>query len=123
MMFKNLAREYALDFTSGKTHTSALANGNGNGNGNGHALVDDEEELLSRPRGFFADQFEVCIVCQLCAGDDKCGYALLSTQNRSNFAAHFTGTGPEIWRQTNGEVAAFVAGAGRYFVVPLWEAV
>jgi len=47
---KNLAREYALDFTSGK-HASVLANGNGNGNG--HALVDDEEESLSRPSGFF----------------------------------------------------------------------
>jgi cysteine synthase A len=93
--YVNLAREYALDFTSGKTRASLLANGNGNGNGNngngnGHALVDEEEEPLSRPRGFFADQFE----------------------NHSNFAAHFTGTGPEIWRQTNGEVAAFVAGAG-----------
>jgi len=39
---------------------------------------------------FFADQFE----------------------NRSNFDAHFTGTGPEIWRQTNGEIVGFVAGAG-----------
>jgi len=85
--YVNLAREHALDFTSGKTHASALVNGNGNGNG--HALVDGEESL-SRPRGFFADQFE----------------------NRNNFAAHFTGTGPEIWRQTNGDVAAFVAGAG-----------
>lgn len=86
--YVNLAREYALDFPSGKTCASVLANGNGNGNG--HALVDEEEESLSRPRGFFADQFE----------------------NHSNFAAHFTGTGPEIWRQANGEVAAFVAGAG-----------
>ncbi|KAH9171961.1 PALP-domain-containing protein [Lactarius sanguifluus] len=84
---KNLARECALDFTSGKTPAGALVNGNGNGNG--HALV-DEDESLSRPRGYFADQFE----------------------NHCNFAAHFTGTGPEIWRQTNGEVAAFVAGAG-----------
>ncbi|KAH9041150.1 PALP-domain-containing protein [Lactarius hengduanensis] len=64
---KNLAREYALDFT--KTPAGVT---------------------LTRPRGYFADQFE----------------------NRCNFAAHFTGTGPEIWRQTNGEVAAFVAGAG-----------
>ncbi|KAH9055062.1 PALP-domain-containing protein [Lactarius vividus] len=87
--YVNLAREYALDFTSGKT-PGALVNGNGNGNGNGHALVYEDEESLSRPRGYFADQFE----------------------NRCNFAAHFTGTGPEIWRQTNGEVAAFVAGAG-----------
>ncbi|KAG6375642.1 tryptophan synthase beta subunit-like PLP-dependent enzyme [Boletus reticuloceps] len=47
-------------------------------------------ELLTKPRGFFADQFE----------------------NRSNFDAHYEGTGPEIWRQTNGEVDAFVSGAG-----------
>jgi cysteine synthase len=37
---------------------------------------------------------------------------MTSMQNRSNFDAHFTGTGPEIWRQMNGEVSAFVAGAG-----------
>ncbi|KAF6763137.1 tryptophan synthase beta subunit-like PLP-dependent enzyme [Ephemerocybe angulata] len=49
-----------------------------------------DEDFLSKPRGFFADQFE----------------------NRSNFDAHFAGTGPEIWRQTNGQVDAFVSGAG-----------
>ncbi|KAG6866393.1 hypothetical protein C0991_004677 [Blastosporella zonata] len=32
--------------------------------------------------------------------------------NRSNFDAHFEGTGPEIWRQTNGHIDAFVSGAG-----------
>ena len=30
----------------------------------------------------------------------------------SNHDAHFDGTGPEIWKQTNGEINAFVAGAG-----------
>ncbi|KAF9651448.1 PALP-domain-containing protein [Thelephora ganbajun] len=50
----------------------------------------DNVKLEVEPRGFFADQFE----------------------NRSNFDAHFEGTGPEIWRQTNGAVDAFVAGAG-----------
>ncbi|RDB25008.1 Cysteine synthase 2 [Hypsizygus marmoreus] len=50
----------------------------------------DNEEFLTKPRGYFADQFE----------------------NRSNFDAHFDGTGPEIWRQTNGRVDAFVSGAG-----------
>ena len=33
-------------------------------------------------------------------------------QNRSNFEAHYGGTGPEIWRQTNGHLNAFVSGAG-----------
>jgi len=42
------------------------------------------------PRGFFADQFE----------------------NIANFSAHFESTGPEIWRQTNGNIDAFVSGAG-----------
>ncbi|KAH7907414.1 tryptophan synthase beta subunit-like PLP-dependent enzyme [Hygrophoropsis aurantiaca] len=48
------------------------------------------EAMLQQPRGFFADQFE----------------------NRSNFDAHFEGTGPELWRQTNGQIDAFVSGAG-----------
>ncbi|KAG1753339.1 tryptophan synthase beta subunit-like PLP-dependent enzyme [Suillus lakei] len=56
------------------------------------STVDDplDEDLLSKPRGFFADQFENC----------------------SNFEAHYDGTGPEIWRQTNSHVDAFVSGAG-----------
>ncbi len=33
-------------------------------------------------------------------------------QNKSNFDAHFYGTGPEIWRQTNGRIHAFISGAG-----------
>lgn len=41
-------------------------------------------------RGFFADQFE----------------------NPANHAAHYTTTGPEIWRQLNGQLDAFVSGAG-----------
>lgn len=40
--------------------------------------------------GFFADQFE----------------------NLANFRAHYEGTGPEIWEQTNGNLDAFVAAAG-----------
>ncbi|KAF9452780.1 PALP-domain-containing protein [Macrolepiota fuliginosa MF-IS2] len=50
----------------------------------------NDEDFLTKPRGYFADQFE----------------------NRSNFDAHFKGTGPEIWRQTSGRVEAFVSGAG-----------
>ncbi|WRT65571.1 uncharacterized protein IL334_002516 [Kwoniella shivajii] len=46
--------------------------------------------LETKPRGFFADQFE----------------------NESNFHAHYKGTGPEILRQTSGNLDAFVSGAG-----------
>lgn len=35
-------------------------------------------------------------------------------QNLSNYYAHFDGTGPEIWRQTDGIINAFVSGAGAY---------
>ncbi|KAF8200010.1 tryptophan synthase beta subunit-like PLP-dependent enzyme [Mycena galopus ATCC 62051] len=54
--------------------------------------LDDSIAVLtdSDARGFFADQFE----------------------NKSNYDAHFDGTGPEVWRQTNGNVKAFVSGAG-----------
>jgi cysteine synthase A len=41
-------------------------------------------------RGFFTDQFE----------------------NVANYAAHFKGTGPEIYAQCGGRLDAFVAGAG-----------
>lgn len=40
--------------------------------------------------GFFADQFE----------------------NLANFRAHYEGTGPEIWKQTGGNLHSFVAAAG-----------
>jgi cysteine synthase A len=50
----------------------------------------DPSRSTSQPRGFFCDQFE----------------------NQSNFDAHYHGTGPEILRQTSGNLDAFVSGAG-----------
>ncbi|KAF5351910.1 hypothetical protein D9756_007647 [Leucocoprinus leucothites] len=55
-----------------------------------HSGWQANEDFLTKPRGYFADQFE----------------------NKANFDAHFNGTGPEIWRQTSGRVHAFVSGAG-----------
>lgn len=54
------------------------------------ATQESDPSLEGAPRGFFADQFE----------------------NSANFLAHFEGTGPEIWRQTTGNIDAFVSGAG-----------
>lgn len=49
-----------------------------------------EEKYQDGSRGFFADQFE----------------------NEANWTAHFRGTGPEIYKQCDGQIAAFVSGAG-----------
>lgn len=42
------------------------------------------------PKGFFADQFE----------------------HPANHVCHYDGTGAEIWKQTNGDVDAFISGSG-----------
>ncbi|KDQ55692.1 hypothetical protein JAAARDRAFT_59673 [Jaapia argillacea MUCL 33604] len=99
---QNLARQHAIHFghpepfTSGRPRLRTLSSCivvTTTGNGSAKSKADSpaaEERRRLEPRGFFADQFE----------------------NRSNFDAHFEGTGPEIWRQTSGRVDAFVAGAG-----------
>ncbi|GLA18731.1 hypothetical protein AnigIFM62618_006382 [Aspergillus niger] len=54
------------------------------------ALAQAQTASNTDGRGFFADQFE----------------------NESNWRAHFSGTGPEIYAQCDGKLDAFVAGAG-----------
>lgn len=46
------------------------------------------------------------------AGEYEKSFIPSQFQNPSNAAAHFDTTGPEIWRDTEGGVAAFVAGVG-----------
>nr|CAG8453855.1 5246_t:CDS:2 [Entrophospora candida] len=53
-----------------------------------HNDANDNNE--DNPTGYFADQFE----------------------NLANFQAHYETTGPELYRQTNGNIDAIVAGAG-----------
>lgn len=73
------------------------------------------DAFAQKPRGLFADQFEVRArggfrsQVERLADLVKC-YVLL--QNLANFEAHYLGTGPELVRQTNGEIDVFVAGAG-----------
>jgi cysteine synthase A len=54
------------------------------------STVPTSEPGAMHGRGYFSDQFE----------------------NPANWAAHFRGTGPEIFAQCNGKLDAFVAGAG-----------
>ncbi|KAJ3797319.1 PALP-domain-containing protein [Lentinula aff. detonsa] len=89
--YQNVARQRALEFgrnfSSDRLHlvqapSSMVVSTSGD--------EENSDDVINKPRGFFADQFE----------------------NRSNHDAHYDGTGPEIWRQTNGSVNAFVSGAG-----------
>lgn len=80
--YVNLARLRALEFGSPTRLTSSPS-----------LLLSQSTPssiALDPTRGLFADQFE----------------------NLSNAAAHEESTAPEIWRQTNGNVDAFVSGAG-----------
>ncbi|KAK7276961.1 hypothetical protein RIF29_18110 [Crotalaria pallida] len=91
--FVNIARRRALE-----ANEFALKNVNSQLNGkhtdqiNGHKSDGSHRSLfpIDCQGGFFADQFE----------------------NLANFRAHYEGTGPEIWEQTNGNLDAFVAAAG-----------
>lgn len=96
---QNLARQYALAFGKDDSvkrpnvitsSNSTLVVSTAFDDGEPSTNIQENTEFTQRPRGYFADQFE----------------------NRSNYDAHFEGTGPEIWRQTNGHLNAFVAGAG-----------
>lgn len=66
-----------------REHTEAFERG-------GEVVLPDGERVRVTGRGWFANQFET----------------------DANWQAHFKGTGPEIWKQMDGRVDAFVAGAG-----------
>ena len=44
-------------------------------------------------------------------GEGK-GYVLDQFSNKANYMAHYKGTGPEIWDQTNGDITHFISAMG-----------
>ena len=53
-----------------------------------------DNDRIDGATGFFTDQFE----------------------NLANYSAHYQGTGPELYRQTNGKIDAIVTGAGKKLI-------
>ncbi|KAG8878656.1 hypothetical protein FRB97_002339 [Tulasnella sp. 331] len=89
--FVNVAKQRALDF--GSTEFSNEVDVSISTTATPSEVLHKSTQTSAsekKARGFFADQFE----------------------SRSNFNAHYKGTGPEIWRQTGGDLDAFVSGAG-----------
>lgn len=91
--FVNIARRRASEANklatkqreASKTENDGLAHANGYASQQGQNIPS-----TACKGGFFADQFE----------------------NLANFRAHYEGTGPQIWEQTEGNLHAFVAAAG-----------
>lgn len=92
--FVNIARRRASEANEfALKHRNSQLNGNDAEQINGYEYGGyNHSSVFSNDcqGGFFADQFE----------------------NLANFRAHYEGTGPEIWEQTNGNLDAFVAAAG-----------
>lgn len=85
--FVNLAQSRAQEYgKSQKEKALEIKDNYGSETNDEDSRIGDNEGV-----GYFADQFE----------------------NSANFEAHFKGTGPEIFQQTDGKIDAFVTGAGR----------
>lgn len=83
--FVNVAKRRALEANIAKMHAATQTNGHVS-----HKEQSDETSKIDSRGGYFADQFE----------------------NLANYRAHYEWTGPEIWKQTEGNIHAFVAAAG-----------
>lgn len=81
--FVNRARALARAHTASSTTVPLTAE-------EGDQPETETLERMARGCGFFADQFE----------------------NEANWRAHYYGTGPELYAQCDGQIDAFVAGAG-----------
>jgi len=60
----------------------------------------------------FSNPEQHCNIARVRAKEDKLGFFADQFDNLANFAAHYEGTGPEIWRQTGGKLHGVVMAAG-----------
>lgn len=67
--------------------------------------------VLVKPSAIVNDEHYCNVARRLAAGTEG-GFFADQFETLSNYRAHLTTTGPEIWRQTGGKVDAFVMAAG-----------
>ncbi|KAK9080696.1 hypothetical protein SSX86_000454 [Deinandra increscens subsp. villosa] len=91
--YVNIARRRALEANKLALQHINQTDAKNVTNTNGYLTEKGKEGVVfsgEHKGGFFADQFE----------------------NLANYRAHYEGTGPEIWEQTDGKLHAFIAAAG-----------
>jgi len=84
------------------------------------ASVSEERKLIAAGYGAkitYSDPYEgsdgaIRLVRSIVADNGERYYYADQYSNPSNWLAHYKGSGPEIWRQTLGQVTHFVAGLG-----------
>jgi|TARA_B100001765_G_C19501078_1_gene339409 cysteine synthase B len=77
---------------------------------NGAKLLETEDDLCPRV-GPGTDQ-AIALASALIKNHPDEYYSPDQYNNDANFRSHYYGTGPEIWKATNGEVGAFITGIG-----------
>ena len=77
---------------------------------NGAKLLETEDDLCPRV-GPGTDQ-AIALAAALIKNHPEQYYSPNQYENDANFRSHYNGTGPEIWKQTNGNISAFISGIG-----------
>lgn len=76
----------------------------------GAQTLETEDDLCPRV-GTGTDQ-SIALAEAIVRGNPKKYFMPNQYENEANYLAHFEGTGPEIWRDTDGQITDFVAGIG-----------
>ncbi len=76
----------------------------------GAKLLETDDDLCPRV-GVGTDQ-SIALAESMVKGQSQNYYMPNQYDNDANFLSHYESTGPEIWRDTNGEVTHFIAGVG-----------
>lgn len=98
------------------------------GSARGYKVVLTMPVIIAKEKVQLAERFGAqVLLCELVPFTDPRNYARRAAtlaseipgaihtdqfENLANFRAHYCGTGPEIWRQTQGKIDAFVTSAG-----------